>query len=840
MNTEIDQHEDPLLSSQILKPVNLSSIRLRLMIAVIMLLLLAQGFNAGLSISAFASLHTESLISVSRSFARNMQRDLSKAISFGKSLEKFPGIDSYFEKIRNADSKITNVIIANPDGKILHSTDKNKVGTILPDPLAVNFSELDSASATGLADSQAASESVLFEQHYHILLPLKDRAKVWKGTIVVSFPAEITHRKSWEIIKQNLQVLAATTMVAALLLFLGLNLFARIKRGEAPPRKRIFLVVLVVVGSAQMVYSLFNIQHFKTNYVSIMQDKVEKSNLELQKEINDLLKLRTIEIDQLKGMAGRMQEIIRANPEVEDLRITTQDGETLYWANAQKVFPGKIDETVRQMPEPAVQAQPMFQVLAPLPIPRPLPLHKGDKQVGFAHVQPSNSTLRLQVGEIIADSLTVLVISLLFVIELVIFLLILIQKQLYRSRDINSRTTSNYGLIRPAAFIYLFAMDLPVSFLALHMKNLEPIFDLPETVATGLPLSVAMLFAGIMINVAGSWMDRRGWQEPFFVGVLLTAVGACLAGFAQTGVEFVAARAIMGIGYGSTYISIQGFVINHVHAPLRARGISDLTAGFFAGSICGTISGGMLAERLGFSAVFFVSAVMATLVILFGAIFMARVFAKPEARNKDDEKPRAQEFLRFIFDRNVISLMIFSSLPAALAMTGILYYISPIYLDGKGIGQAHIGRIVMLYGLCIIFLPRLVSPMVERCENKRPFIFLSGICAGLGMFAFYLFEGVTAVIVTIGMLGIAGSLGLASQPIYALNLRATQRFGQGPAMGIYRSVERLGQVLGPLILGSMLLLLGLKEALAWLGGGILLASFVFFFISKTELEAESR
>ena len=47
---------------------------------------------------------------------------------------------------------------------------------------------------------------------------------------------------------------------------------------------------------------------------------------------------------------------------------------------------------------------------------------------------------------------------------------------------------------------------------------------------------------------------------------------------------------------------------------------------------------------------------------------MARVFAKPEARNEDDEKPRAKEFLSFIFDRNVMSLMIFSSLPAALAI----------------------------------------------------------------------------------------------------------------------------------------------------------------------------
>ena len=833
--------EDPELTSQIIMPVKKSAIQLRLMIGVIVVLILAQCFNAGLSISHFAKLHTDSLASLSRVNAQSLQRKLNNDISLGKPLEQFFGISAYMRELQERDSQITNVRIADASGKILYSIDNDSIGHNLPAPLNFLF---NTDYSKGHTDVNAAigSEPILFNEHYHILLPISDRESRWRGTIDISFPAERVDKEVASIVKRNLYVLAITTAIAAILLFVSLALFVRFQTGEAPPRKRIFLVVLIVVGVAQILYSSYNIQQFKTSYANIMQSNISKPNIALQKEMERWF-AGGIKIERLPGMAAWMQEIVRATPELESIRITSTDGKTLYYASendsADVVLGQKLANPateVKQISHPDLLdslTQPFFDVLTPVT----LSLKNSGSHIGDLYIQPSSLTLQERVVEIVADSLTVLIISLLFVVELIIFLLILIENKMYQPRTADTHTTSNYGLIRPAAFIYLFAVDLSVSFLPLHMGNLyEPILGLSKELVMGLPLSVSMLFAAITMIVAGGWMDRRGWHEPFIVGVLLTATGACLAGLADSALQFISARAIMGIGYGATIISSQGFVYSRIHSRLHGRGITNLTAALFAGSICGTVSGGMLAERLGFSGVFFVSTFMAVIAALLAIIFMARTFRKPthneQAANSNSENGR---WFHFVFNRNMLSLMMLSSVPGSLIMVGVLYYASPIFLAQEGIGQAHIGRIVMLYGLCIVYLAPLIGKFADRIESKRYIIFLSGVCSAAGTSAFYMFDGVLAVIVTIGMLGIAGSLATASQSVYALGLRATRRYGQGRAMGTYRSVERFGQVLGPLVVGAMFVFTGsLENALLLLGGTFLIMSILFLVVSTSE------
>ena len=71
------------------------------------------------------------------------------------------------------------------------------------------------------------------------------------------------------------------------------------------------------------------------------------------------------------------------------------------------------------------------------------------------------------------DCLTVLAVSLLFMVELLILLLLFLRRELQRlSPASDRRFRQNHGVIRPVAFLYLFAMDLPVSFLPIFMAEL--------------------------------------------------------------------------------------------------------------------------------------------------------------------------------------------------------------------------------------------------------------------------------------------------------------------------------------------------------------------------------
>ncbi|MFO7689038.1 MAG: hypothetical protein R6W83_00525, partial [Cryobacterium sp.] len=76
------------------------------------------------------------------------------------------------------------------------------------------------------------------------------------------------------------------------------------------------------------------------------------------------------------------------------------------------------------------------------------------------------------------------------------------------------QAVAHYGLIRPAAFLFLFGIDISVSFLPLHMGKLyQPIFGLSRDVVLGLPISVEMFFVMIALYAAGAWIDRRGCVE---------------------------------------------------------------------------------------------------------------------------------------------------------------------------------------------------------------------------------------------------------------------------------------------------------------------------------------
>lgn len=124
----------------------------------------------------------------------------------------------------------------------------------------------------------------------------------------------------------------------------------------------------------------------------------------------------------------------------------------------------------------------------------------------------------------LADGLTIGLIVFLLCIELVI--LVLAQLAIRRQSLSRPAEAHAYKAMRPAIFLFLFGIDLCMSFLPLHMGTLyEPIFGLSKDLVMGLPISVEFLCVGIALFWSGVWLDRRGWQEPFLCGVLFAAAG---------------------------------------------------------------------------------------------------------------------------------------------------------------------------------------------------------------------------------------------------------------------------------------------------------------------------
>jgi len=433
---------------------------------------------------------------------------------------------------------------------------------------------------------------------------------------------------------------------------------------------------------------------------------------------------------------------------------------------------------------------------------------------------------------IFLDFGTVMLISFIFITELLFFMSIFIDNYA-KSKILKFET---YSVIRPDAFVYQVALALPISFIPLHAGDIYiPISGLSQEFVIGLPVSINMLCTMIAFLAGGSWMDRRGWQSLHLWGIFLTSAGALLCGITHSIVEFILYRGLVGFGYGLTFMSYMGFVYSNTDSENRTMGFATMSAGMFSGHLCGGAIGGMLAEKVGFSPVFIISFILMIPAVIFPFLFMRHAYQKksePIRQTYSDKKADIRAARKFLLNRNILSLLLFMSIPSSIVFAGLLYYLCPIYLDRLGVSQANIARLLMINALSMIYLSPLISPAIDRSPSKKTYLVISGIIGSFGLLSFYYLKGVPAMILAIIMTSLSTGIGNSSRPVYALQQKVALELGGGKAMGIYRTADRIGWVMGPVIFGSLIALKDVNMGLTTTGLVYLILTLIFIIISS--------
>lgn len=816
-------------------------LKTKLMTAAVVLLVLALGFNALLTSSSLKKLYIESLAASYRVVAKDFQQKIGKALSYGKNLHKFFGIDQMLAAAMSgmdmgADAGAAAearryAAVALPDGTVLYASDPQQVGRTLP-------------IAPLLAGNDDPAAYVRDGDTFLVALPVSGRDGETIAAAVVAFGHNqvqaLLNRSLAESVRLGLLAIAT----AALLLLVTIVLLlprerARIRRrlcrltggscDSRPgpfPRRQLSAALLLMIILCQGAFSYFSAQSFRDYYMGINREKVVTLNTLLQRDIEFLLD-KGLRLERLTKLEVVMGEILTALPEVRTIRIVDDGGRTRYYADHRRAASGP--EAGRLGAESGIAA-------ATGPYHVRLPLRQDGRTVGFLSTHISREAVDARLRAIVLDALTVLVISLLFSVELLIMIFQFLDKQ---AQAEGAQAEAQYRLIRPAAFLFLFGIDVSISFLPLHMDKLyEPIFGLSRDVVLGLPISVEMFFVMISLYAGGAWLDRRGWREPFLWGLVLAGGGVIYSWLAPDAVQFILSRGVVGLGYGVVLMSCQGFVISHTDNRSKAQGLAALFAGVYAGSICGGAAGGMLADRIGYQPVFLVGAVIVFVVIGYTLLFVrpsAEAVPAPAApaTPATAPPPRPRQVLRFLFDRNIFSLILLSSLPSAIAVVGFLNYFTPVYLNRIGASQSNIGRIFMIYGTCLILIAPYVSRYIDASESKKRYIVIGGLLGGLGFLGFYFFSGYAAVAAAVFVLGLSGSFN-QSRNAYALKLEITRELGQGKAIGLFNAATRIGQVIGPFLFGWMLLSVGGARMIGWFGAFYLAVTFFFLLVARND------
>lgn len=370
--------------------------------------------------------------------------------------------------------------------------------------------------------------------------------------------------------------------------------------------------------------------------------------------------------------------------------------------------------------------------------------------------------------------------------------------------------------MRAALFLFMLAEELSRSFLPLYTRELyTPVPGLSETLMMGLPIGLFMAVVAVFTPFAGAWADRFGSRRTLLLGTLPAVAGFAGTALAGSLAELLLWRSACALGYAVMFIGAQGFIARHTPAGQRARGMAQFVVAVIVAGLCGAPLGGILADLLGYRATFAASALLA----LAAAVAAAALLPADRAERAQNRGFRLGEVKALLANPRFVVLLLFSSVPTKLMLTGYLFYLVPVSLHAAGETPAGIGRLMMTYGLIIVLLGPWVSRLADRTGRHALFAGIGGLVGGAGTLAILQDPGVPGILAGIAALGVAHALNNATQLALVPEVCRTEcdRMGESSVFAVYRLLERGGSVIGPLLAAAVADRFGIQAALVALG-----------------------
>lgn len=660
-----------------------------------------------------------------------------------------------------------------------------------------------------------------FSQHGRLWLtqPLTDREAVVVGHVLLGMDDAKRSEQVWRILADNIRLLGGITLVAAVLLVVLVRRVCpkpeqTLSADNSFPRKRLYACLVAPLVAGQILFAVAMLGPLRDMNEMHFDAVARQLGRHLGGELEHLLRLG-LTLDQIPPVSGHLSSLQRFLPESMGLGIMDDHGVSLHRADANGELSLPLWSRLEQN-----------ALITDTPLAGP-----AGESAGSVRVLMSPQTISTNLRAITLDTLTMTVVAVLFLVELVNLLIMREERRVIPQAP---PLATSSAFMRPVIFLCMFAIDLSLSFVPLRLGELNPnLFGLPPDVVLGLPVSAEMFMVGLAIMLGGFWSEKAGWRPLLLAGVAVVALGNLASGLTAHPLLYIASRGLAGAGYGLLNLAAQLFVLANSRPDQRAGNLAAVFAGLFAGALCGSASGGLIADRLGYAAVFLVAAALLALT----GLILWRVLPRQDRIISDristpKTQPSWRDILTFVTDPRMAALLFLNIVPSAFVTVCLFQFFVPVSLHQGGASPADIGRVVMIFPLVIVYLGPLFGRLVDRSRHKYRPLALAGLIAAGGVAVLLPTDGILAATLAVLLLGLSNAILSNAQGAYALELPATQRFGSARAMGLYNVAERLGQVIGPVSLGTVLAVWGRDAGLGVMAVGFAAMSIVFVVVSS--------
>jgi Arabinose efflux permease len=775
-------------------------------VSCVAVLLLGQLLIGLLSLAALVRLGTDSTADRLTLIAGRSAGQIQAGLQLGKPLTQYFGLPLVFDRLQGDIPELLGAAVVLDDGTVLASVGQD-----------IDASRL----LRELAQGQPRARQVIGSQ-FKLALPLAEPNGGHKGALVIAVKgAALPEGIPWA---QNLWFLAAVTGVAAFVMVLAMRLLPVQHMASAGWLRMAVPVAIMLV--AQGIYTVHTVQGFRTIWQSVLQENARLIGEGLERDLEKVLSYG-VEPERMQGVERPMSRAIRAFPLLGGMEFVSAQGIVL-------ARTGVVDgrEPVLNFP---LEARPNG------------PTH------AWLRLYADDAAMRAAVRGRALDAATIAVVAMVAAIELMLMLQVLMDRafsaQPARRAAAGGQPVavpfpddpSRLGMVaRPVMFAFLFAMALPLGFLPLYARSLLDMGVNAGSVAmlVALPTAAEMAAGLVTALLAGRLIDRRGWVMPVAWGLGLAVLGNLACALAGSLWMLTAARVLAGLGYGLVWMALQGFVVNLGLPQYRGRNMTALIAGLFAGHMTGAAVGGMLASQIGQQPVF----VLGALMVLSAAValrillwpYRAGGAHRPAQATASVAGTRRLPLRSLLADPGYTMLLLGSVVPFSIAQVGLLSYALPLYFDSEGATTADVGRVIMLYGFCVIYLGPLLGRATDQSRHWKHWITAGGVVGASGLVMLQWAPGLWGMVAAVVLLAVASCLAGAAQTPYMLARERALAYGPAGATGFMRAADKFGQMLGPLMVGALFAAVGMSTALVWTGAVYMLGTLLFWLLAPRD------
>jgi len=739
---------------------------------------------------------------------------LDPLIKAGLPVASLPGFVPLTQPLLDSDASIEGIYVVDPTGKVVQSN--TRAGVPAYTPASFHASTLDDAgSRFRVAESDSA---------YRVSLPLKNKIEAVGDLVVVMPKAVLTSQVNDLFVR-----VVAIGGVALVVAFTAVVMFIVWRRPQAERGPlaiaygAVFFLMAVVV-----VYGLVNV------YSDGIRDKTEALGNSLARRLSTPLELG-LPLADFSQVDVVFREYKALYPDLSYLVLTSGD----------KIA---IDTDASHVGQAWTDRPGNYEYAVPL----------SGRVAGASdltvRVGIPNSVLLNQLWRS-AKNFFVLFLASGFLAMLIFDVLNVFTVRPRGGRETPAqRRAFEEGVVVPFLFLAIFAEGMSNSFMPQHLQKLAQLNGVnPSIVSTHFTVYYAALALALL--PVGRFIESGRMKRLLMFAAGLLVVSAVSMALVDNIYAMFAIRAMAGAAHGIIATGAQAYLILVASRGSVTKSSSHFLFTYNSAIIAGTAIGALLSVYMGFSGVFVLQAVIACAVLLYAAqLLPTKVGEDLEEAPAGSAAPARPPFLpslrHAVRDFSFVGAVLFVGIPAKIVNAGVITFAMPLLLSHQSVPQEDIGQIIMFYPIGILLMSLVVSRIVDRMGQPRNALIVGTTAGAIGVSAVGLVQasglmtngtnalGAGVLIAGILLLGLAH--GLINAPIvtYVSHSAAAQQLGRGTVNSLYRFVERAGHMMGPILVGQ-LLVMGQQgsTAIAWIGLPIIVLGALFWMQSSRQQSA---